>query len=332
MVKKRKGSFAQASELAKTAGELPAATGTPDILSTRLQAVSKSRQTVPTTIRLVDPDECLIWERHNRNIDRLQQGGCQDLIDSFIAQGKQEVPAIVRRTGRTAKPTYEIICGARRFWTVQWLRKHNYPQFQYLIEIRNLTDEEAFRLSNLENLDRKDISDYERALDYKEAVKLYYDGKQAVMAERHNKSESWVSRYLKLAELPVEISEAYADLQDLKIHHGPQLVKLLDAKVTREPLLQQARALKAAHEASRKGGQKPMLGAAVLKSLLACARKRPAKRVGPIAEYAAGEYPAALAVKNKNQRSITFAINTQLGAPKKALVEAFKQALTDHYQ
>lgn len=331
MVKKREGSFAKASAKAKTAGD-KLSDGAPDILGSRLQAVTKSRQTVPTTVRLVDPEECQIWERHNRNFERLEQGVCQDLIDSMIAQGKQEVPAIVRRTGRHSNPKYEIICGARRFWTVTWLRENNYPQFQYLIEVRTLTDEEAFRLSNLENLDRQDISDFERAQDYKQAVKLYYDGKQSVMAERNNKSESWVSRYLKLAELPQDIVDAYANLSDLKIHHGLQLLKLVENKHARGLVLDQAKVLKSQHAEARIAGQPSLKGAAVLKLLLGSAQQKKNKRGGPLSEYDAGDLKGVLIVKSKNQRSITLSVNTTLGASAANLVKAFESALIDYYK
>ena len=39
---------------------------------------------------------------------------------------------------------YEIIAGARRFWTVNWLRKNNYRNFRFFIEVREMTNEEAF--------------------------------------------------------------------------------------------------------------------------------------------------------------------------------------------
>src|SRR3546814_12241893 len=76
---------------------------------------------------------------------------CADLIESMIAQGRQEMPAIVRRVGNDPDHDFEVISGARRHWSVSWLREHNYPDIRYLVEIRNLTDEQAFRISDLEN-------------------------------------------------------------------------------------------------------------------------------------------------------------------------------------
>src|SRR3546814_1020542 len=84
----------------------------------------------------------------------------------MIAQGRQEMPAIVRRVGNDPDHDFEVISGARRHWSVSWLREHNYPDIRYLVEIRNLTDEQAFRISDLVNRARKDLSDLERARDY----------------------------------------------------------------------------------------------------------------------------------------------------------------------
>jgi ParB family chromosome partitioning protein len=39
------------------------------------------------------------------------------------------------------------------------LQANNYLQFKYLVEVRDLTDEEAFRLADIGNREREDISD-----------------------------------------------------------------------------------------------------------------------------------------------------------------------------
>ena len=108
-----------------------------------------------------------------------------------------------RRTGPGAP--YEVICGARRHFAISWLRANNYPQFRY-----DLTDEEAFRLADIENRDRADLSDYERARDYAHALDLYYGGKQRNMAARLEVSGAWLSRYLYLARLPEIVSSEAA--------------------------------------------------------------------------------------------------------------------------
>lgn len=192
-----------------------------------------------------------MWARHNRAYDLLSEDNCRDLIDSIKAQGQQEFPAIVRRLPAGQGAEYEVICGARRHFAISWLRANNYPQFRYLIEVRDLSDEEAFRLADIENRDRADLSDYERARDYYQALELYYGGKQKAMAARLEVSEAWLSRYLYLARLPVAVVQAWPQITDLKELHARSLRPLLnDAE---DKVLAEAGAIAADQAAARAG-------------------------------------------------------------------------------
>lgn len=189
---------------------------------------------------LVDPARCRIWERHNRDYSALNEERCADLIETILAQGKQEFPAIVRRVTGDPDHDYEVISGARRHWTVSWLRANNYPDIRYLIEIRSLTDEQAFRVSDLENRAREDLTDVERARDYLKALDFYYGGKQKAMAQRLNQSEAWLSRYLDLARLPNELMVAFPDPFELKISHVGALKPILKPDDSRARVLAEA--------------------------------------------------------------------------------------------
>ncbi|MEM8851965.1 MAG: ParB/RepB/Spo0J family partition protein [Pseudomonadota bacterium] len=194
------------------------------------------------TLRRVDPALCRMWDRHNRTYELLTEDNCRDLIDGIRSQGRQEFPAVVRATGDADRP-YEVICGARRHFAVSWLRANNYPQFKYLIEVRDLTDEEAFRLADIENRDREDISDYERARDYLDALDRYYGGEQKAMAERLEMSRAYLSRFLQLARLPQDIVAAFASIRDIRELHARTLKPHLAPGDTREALLAEARAI-----------------------------------------------------------------------------------------
>ncbi len=215
----------------------------------RTNALAEAGNREEKTLLWVDPEECVMWEGHNRAYGLLTEENCRDLIDSIRAQGRQEFPAIVRR--RADGASYEVICGARRHFAVSWLRANNYPQFRYLIELRDLTDEEAFRLADLENRDRADLSDLERARDYARALKLYYGGKQKVMAARMEVSEAWLSRYLALARLPEAIVEAFPSPHDLRELHARRLRPALADREARARLLAEAEAI----TIERQGGQ-----------------------------------------------------------------------------
>jgi ParB family chromosome partitioning protein len=194
---------------------------------------------------LVDPARCRIWEGHNRDYGALTAETCADLIESFKAQGRQEIPAVVRRVQGDPEHDFEVICGARRHWTVGWLRAHDFPDIRFLVEPHELTDEEAFRVSDLENRSRRDLSDYERARDYARAVERYYDGNQQRMADRLEVTKSWLSRYLELARLPAQVLAAFGSPHVIGISHAALLAPLLRVPEQSERILTEAAALQA---------------------------------------------------------------------------------------
>jgi ParB family chromosome partitioning protein len=230
---------------------------------------------VSRAVELVDPARCRLWAEHNRDYAKLDEIRCADLIESFKAQGKQEVPAIVRRVQGDPEHDFEVICGARRHWTVSWLRAHNYPDFRFLIEIRELTDEEAFRISDLENRAREDLSDIERARDYLRALDRHYGGRQKDMAGRLNVSEAWLSRYLDLARLPPGLIAAFPDPHQLKIKHVTLIKPLL------KPVDREQRVLKCAAELKARAGEGEGLSPQDVIRQLAAAADPPKKSGSP---------------------------------------------------
>jgi ParB family chromosome partitioning protein len=62
----------------------------------------------------VDQARCRMWAEHNRDYAKLDESRCADLIESFRAPGRQDVPAIVRRMRGDPDVNFEVIYGARR--------------------------------------------------------------------------------------------------------------------------------------------------------------------------------------------------------------------------
>ena len=217
-----------------------------------------------------------MWAGHNRAYDLLTEERCRDLIDGIRAQGRQEFPAIVRPTG-DRDHRYEVICGARRHFAVSWLRANGYTQFRYLVDVREMSDEEAFRLADIENREREDLSDYERARDYARALELYYGGEQKRMAERLEVSPAWLSRYLALARLPEEIVGAYADLTHIRERHARALTARMRGSEARKAVLEEADALRAEQARRREAGRPPLDGAGVVARLTAAPKSGAAR-------------------------------------------------------
>ena len=253
------------ADLVSRAGEgasarrLPPRTGVLGTRENRLAELSEGGMATRVH-ELVDPATCRLWEGHNRDYVALSEEGCADLIASLKGQGRQEVPAIVRRVTGDPKHRFEVICGARRHWSVSWLRAHDYPNLAFLVEPRELTDEEAFRLADLENRSRKDLSDYERAIDYRRAIDRYYDGNQQRMADRLEVTKSWMSRYLELARLPQEIVACFPSPHVIGISHAARLAPLLAHPRNRAKVIAAAAALvaEAAADGSVPGPAKVM--------------------------------------------------------------------------
>lgn len=189
------------------------------IMASRSQTLARiaTGKTVADRTEWVDPARCRPWRLHNRDLDHLSEDTCRDLIDSFLSAKKQRIPAIVRRLKDDPEYEFEIIAGVRRWWAVSWLRDHHHPEYDYLVTIQNVTDEEAFRVSDVENRSRKDISDWERAKEYTIALAEFYDGSQSQMAEHLHLSRSWLSRLLDVARLPEELVLAFTDTHDITV-------------------------------------------------------------------------------------------------------------------
>ncbi|GAB0120040.1 hypothetical protein Acid7E03_41120 [Acidisoma sp. 7E03] len=265
--------LAEGTQLPTATAKLPPRTGVLQSRGNRLSELA-SGQTMSREHELVDPATCRIWEFHNRDYSALNEESCADLLESFQAQGRQEVPAIVRRVLGDSQHQFEVICGARRHWTATWLRSHGYPAFRFLVEPRELTDEEAFRIADLENRSRQDLTDIERARDYAGALTRFYGDNQGRMAERLGVSQSWLSRYLQLADLKPAVIAAFGSLSAIKISHGAAIAPLLRHPSSQAAIEEEANAL-AAEQTERAGAKQPLLPAAeVVKRLQQASRKK----------------------------------------------------------
>jgi ParB family chromosome partitioning protein len=199
-----------------------------DIMASRSQALARiaTGKVVTDRTEFVDPARCRPWRLHNRDLDHLNEESCRDLIDAFLSAKRQRIPAIVRRIANDPDFDYEIVAGVRRWWTVKWLRANHHPEFDYLVTVQRIDDEEAFRVSDIENRSRKDISDWERAQEYTRALAEFYGGSQSQMAQHIAISKSWLSRLIDVARLPEQIVGAFGDRHDITVRIARDLKPL----------------------------------------------------------------------------------------------------------
>ena len=226
----------------------------------------------------VDPARCKLWSGHDRDYELLNEESCADLIDGIKSEGQQQFPAIVRPVANDKDYDWEVICGARRHWTVTYLRKNNYPNIEFLIEPRSLTDEAAFRLSDIENRDRADLCDYERAIKYWKALNEFqYYKSQKDMAERIAIDQHKLHRFISLAELPETIVYAYPSIKEIKVDHARLLAPLLNKKKIHQQILSEANSIREEQQTRLKAKMDLMPGAEVFKRLKIASTEKKAK-------------------------------------------------------
>lgn len=212
------------------------------IMASRSQTLARiaSGKTVTDRTEWVDPARCRPWRLHNRDLDHLTEESCRDLIDAFLSAKKQRIPAIVRRLQNDPDHDFEIIAGVRRWWAVQWLRDHHHPEYEYLVTIQNVADEEAFRVSDIENRSRKDITDWERGIEYARALAEFYNSSQNEMAEHLKISRSWLSRLLDVVRLPDDIVSAFTDRHDITVRVARDIKPLVGEPRSKTLMVEEA--------------------------------------------------------------------------------------------
>ena len=119
-----------------------------------------------------------------------------ELADS-IAQNGIIQPLLVRKSG----DVYEIVAGERRYRAAKMAGLTEVP-----VVVREVSDEDIFRLAMIENLQRSNLNPIEEARGYRtllEAGGLT----QEELAKAVSKSRSAVANTMRLLDLPTEIQD-----------------------------------------------------------------------------------------------------------------------------
>jgi len=280
---------------------------------------------------LLDPTRVRIWRGNARLYGDLTEENCRELIDSIIAEGGQKVPAVVRRVEDDPDHDYEVIAGTRRHFSISWLRRHSYPDMMFVAQVAQLDDEAAFRLADLENRARKDVTDLERARNYAEALTAHYGSHLTRMAERLKLSKGWLSKMIKVAGIPDGIVEAFASPGDVLLKPAYALAQALDDPKAAPAIGAEADRLASTQRDRRASGAPPIAAAEVLKRLLDAPR---AARSDPKEEpftWTTRYGRPALTVQSVNRQGITIRLHAGSGADMETLATALRDTL-DHLE
>lgn len=233
----------------------------------RLEGFTEAARMVKRPSIRLKPAECSIWPGNARDYALLTEGRVRSLIESIQAENGNRIPVVVRRTPNNEKQ-YELVIGTRRHWAISWLNANHYPEIELVAIIEDLDDEAAFRLADIENREREDISDLERGANYKAAVDAYYDGVQSKMADRVKLSKSMLARYIGLTDIPQTIVSAFSSPMDLQVRHGDKLLPSIRTPALRERMEVAAKEIAAEQSFRQSDDQEPISGADVVARLI----------------------------------------------------------------
>lgn len=117
-----------------------------------------------------------------------------ELADSIKQNGILQ-PLLVRKKGSE----YEIVAGERRYQAAKAAGLSEVP-----VVIREISDDEVFKLALIENLQRSDLSPLEEAQGYRQLIKEK-GLTQEELAKILSKSRSAITNTLRLLDLPEEV-------------------------------------------------------------------------------------------------------------------------------
>lgn len=153
----------------------------------------------------------------NKNQPRKQfnETELSELADSIRQNGILQ-PLLVRKKGKA----YEIVAGERRYQAAKQAGLKEIP-----VIIREISDEEVFKLALIENLQRSNLTPIEEARGYQELIKK--DGlTQEQLSKIISKSRSAITNTLRLLDLPDEIQE-YMVLGTLSAGHARAILAVV---------------------------------------------------------------------------------------------------------
>ena len=274
-----------AAQTADQGDDSASSSSRPSFLEKRGHALTEIGKTVKRLTIRIKPSECSIWPGNARDYELLDEKRLETLIESIKSENGNRIPVVIRRTPNAEKQ-YELITGTRRHWAISWLNQNHYPDIELLASLETLDDEGAFRLADIENREREDISPLERALNYKHALQEFYGGNVSQMSERMGIARPTLHSYLLLADLPAEIIPAFASPLDIQTRYANQLNPFLRDDAKRAKLLSAATALADEQAFRLSNDDLPIGGVDVMKRLIAAASVKASDR--PKGEFRVG--------------------------------------------
>lgn len=221
MTNKRKNKAAVSQFLDVDFGQLKTISGReindlPDE-NTRSNSISDKINTKDTIVKELDPETCMPWRYADR--PDIEMGDLQALALS-MKKGQAE-PILVRpKLNSNDNIQYEIIFGHRRW------RAAKLAGILLKAIICELSDQEASLQQELENTERKDISDFSRAMYYQRLLKEKVYKNESQLAKSRGIARNTFNALMSYTRIPVDIIKAVESPHNISIRLAVKLASL----------------------------------------------------------------------------------------------------------
>jgi ParB family transcriptional regulator, chromosome partitioning protein len=177
-------------------------------------AATNDEELLEVDLDLIDPNSA--QPRTNFDEERLNE-----LAQSIRSNGIVQ-PLLVRRRGAR----YQIVAGERRWRAAQRAGLQRVPAV-----VRDIPDEKLLELALIENIQRQELNAIEEAHAYKRLIETL-GLTQETVAQRVGRDRSFVTNYLRLLRLPVDIQRLVEE-DKITMGHARALLGIDDADLQR---------------------------------------------------------------------------------------------------
>ncbi len=178
-------------------------------------------------MRQLRPDQCEPWRFHNRSQLWLT-GEKHEQLKASIREFGQQQPGLVRAPS-DAHDTFQIIFGLRRWYACKDL----VLPFDANVLPHDAPDKLCAQLMATENDDSENISEYEKALSYRQLIQANIFENQIALAAAHRVSKQYVSKLMRasaLAEVEWLTPILNTMITSVSINKAAKLVTLISDK------------------------------------------------------------------------------------------------------
>lgn len=168
--------------------------------------LTSKNETVLNQLISLDPNDCILWRFSDRPSDEL--GDIDSLARSLKEHGQQE-PILVRENQQKTQHAYEIIFGNRR-WRAAQIAK-----VPLIAICKVLSDQQAALFQKEENENRKELSDYARAMSYRSQIDGGVFKNESELSKTLGISKQALNDLMAYLRVPEELRESISNYKSL---------------------------------------------------------------------------------------------------------------------